>query len=528
MKKKILVIIAIIILTCSFTSLLTFANKKKSDILELNDEVKYLKDETVYINLNYDGSKISSNIVNHINTPREGVYIDYGEYTDIKSLSNDFTPKVEGNKIIWQLPYLESGFYYQGTLKDSEVPFEFFIDYKLNGKDIEAEDLIGKSGEVELSIKVESNKRGNQYFLDNYICQLQIPLSLDKAKNINTDGAQSVIVGKTITLAYIILPKQNKDLIISFDANNFEMDSISASIIPFDTMDYLPIDAEGIKSGITEITSGTDDLINGTTQLKEGINELGIGLSKTEEGSKKLENGSIILKEGITNYTDAVSKVNSNMKELSKGMHELSENGDMMNLGYNQLSEGVINLLDSMIPLIDSLPETEKAQYLNSINYLKGGLNNYSEGLNNYINGINDVSQGLDGIGYGLDSIAKENQKLISGTTDINNGLFQLNKGLKEFTIGTSRMPLEIQKIIDGQKQLQDGMTEAVTIFEDFDFTNNSLNNKPISFAENNKNVNSVQFVVRTLELKIPDDLTNVDIEEKNDSFWDRFRELFK
>lgn len=535
--KKSLITVALITLIFSLTSILTSAQTSKyfsnnnlaqTNIQEVKNEIKLIKDETVYISLNYDGSKNNSSIVNHINTTDEGIYVDYGNYSDIKSLSNEIEPKIEGNKIIWQLPFIESGFYYQGTLENSEVPFEFKINYKLDGKDIKADELIGKSGKVEIDIKVISNQKSNKYFLDNYLCQLQIPISLDKNSNILSEGAQSVTVGKTKTLAFLVLPGQNKEFNISFDTINFEMDSISATILPFDSMDYISIDTEEIKTGISDMEKGTDELINGTKQLKEGINEFSNGIQKTAGGANELTNGTTMLKEGVTNYTLAVSEINSNMSKLSEGLNQLNENGNKINLGFNQLSGGITGLLDSLMPLMDNLPQEQKTEYLNQINHLKLELSNYSEGINNYTNGVTEISQGLTGITFGLDALSQENQKLVAGAAGVNNGLLQLNKGLNEFEKGFLVLPLEIQKLIDGQKQLQDGMKEAANIFDDFDFVNSDNNIKPISFADNNQNVNSVQFIVRTPELKKPVEVISPKSEEKNDSFLDRVRELFK
>ena len=58
---------------------------------------------------------------------------DYGNYDSVKNLTTDDKLKVSNNKVEVQAP--SGKFYYQGNLKDAEVPWDISIDYQLDGKE---------------------------------------------------------------------------------------------------------------------------------------------------------------------------------------------------------------------------------------------------------------------------------------------------------------------------------------------------------------------------------------------------------
>ena len=97
------------------------------------------------------------------------------------------------------------------------------------------------------------------------MCQVQVPISLDKCSNVTAEGATAVVTGTTKTLSYTILPGKSEDFTVAFDAVNFEMDAITATCVPFDISSLTTVNLDEIKSGLTDMTDGADQLIDGTT-----------------------------------------------------------------------------------------------------------------------------------------------------------------------------------------------------------------------------------------------------------------------
>ena len=115
------------------------------------------KEETVYAKLNSDGS-VKSILVNEhlINNEKLDSIEDYSELEDILNINSNHTYTKKDNLLTWDSK--GSDIFYQGISK-KETPVTENITYKLNGEDISLNDLIGKSGKVEITIKYNNTDK---------------------------------------------------------------------------------------------------------------------------------------------------------------------------------------------------------------------------------------------------------------------------------------------------------------------------------------------------------------------------------
>ncbi|MGE5654024.1 MAG: hypothetical protein ACM3ZQ_07120 [Bacillota bacterium] len=495
--------------------------------LSLTDELSALKDETVYVSLNYDGSAQKTQVVSHIETPKAGRYSDSGTYSEIKSLSSNIQPDVHGNKISWDLPASDSGFYYQGTLTKGDVPYVFTFSFTLDGKPIDAPELVGRSGKVELTIKASPSRSVSDYFTDRFVCQIQVPLSLDKVSGIVAPGAQSMTVGRTRTLAYMVLPGQSKEFKLVFDAKQFEMDAVSATLVPFSIEEFLDLDPQKITSGVDQITSGTSDLIAGTEQLRDGTGVLAAGMSVAVKGSRGVADGAGQLQAGLVRYSLGIGDVISGVKQLETALTALSDQGSHLTEGFDQLGGGMSGILDTLAPLVAALPAEQSAQYAAQMQYLKEHLKTYGTGLKTYTQYVTQSSQGMNALSAGLQTIAQNTSTLVSGAAELHDGAVQVHDGLNELSKGAELFPSELQRLVDGQRKLRSGIVGATDMLARFP-TGQTKHAEPVSFADQDSRVRSVQFVIRTPELKAYTPSRAIATGEKPLTFWERLIRLFR
>ena len=135
------------------------------------------------------------------------------------------------------------------------------------------------------------------------------------------------------------------------------------------------------------------------------------------------------------------------------------------------------------------------------------------------------ITKGYNRICKGSYSVGNGTSALYNGTTDLVEGAFDLYNGSKDLTEGT--------------KELTDGTHEFYSETEDMDTkipdtiddTINELTGKnieTISFvSDKNTNVDSVLFVIKTPEIKIPEVEELVVEEEEEPGFGKKFRKLF-
>lgn len=111
-----------------------------------------MKTETVYVNLNSDGKVKEVNVSDWLHTDTAEVYVD--DRSNLKNITNiksKIQPVVDGERLRWNMN--ETDLYYSGK-SDKPLPLEIQIKYFLNGKEIKADDIAGKSGDVRIDIKM--------------------------------------------------------------------------------------------------------------------------------------------------------------------------------------------------------------------------------------------------------------------------------------------------------------------------------------------------------------------------------------
>lgn len=114
-----------------------------------------LKTETVYVNLNSAGKVEKVNVTDWLHTDKGEVYVDdISSLENITNVKSEVLPVVDGEKLRWHMP--ETDLYYSGTT-DKEPPVLIDISYSLNGKEVSADDIAGKSGDVAIKIKMSNN-----------------------------------------------------------------------------------------------------------------------------------------------------------------------------------------------------------------------------------------------------------------------------------------------------------------------------------------------------------------------------------
>lgn len=108
------------------------------------------KEETVYTKIDVQGEVYHTIVNNHlINEEKENTIYDLSDLLNIKNVNGNEELKQEGNQLIWKAN--GNDIYYQGETQ-KELPIECKTTYELDGKEISAKDLNGKSGKVKITV----------------------------------------------------------------------------------------------------------------------------------------------------------------------------------------------------------------------------------------------------------------------------------------------------------------------------------------------------------------------------------------
>lgn len=514
------------------------------------------KDETVYVNLNYDGTVSKMNVVNFFKAEEAGIYQDYGNYVNIVNLTNDSKPQVEADSILWDLTNAEEDFYYQGQLNNGELPWAFTIEYKLNGEVVEASDLPGAVGELIITINVEENKAADEYFRQNYMMQITVPVNMQNSTLISAPGAVQMIAGHTKTLAFTVLPQTSNRFEIKAQVQDFTMDAMDIAMMKADLSSYMDVDE--MTKGFGTMSEGMGDLAKGTVQLKDGITELSGGIDTLGSGLNKLSLGTPQLSEGMNQFGYGLNTFAGNLKGLSsgssqmnEGMKGLAQNGKQLLSGYQDIEDGVSSLLSMKQELTALAGEMVKSTdpqtvllaqailgQLEGMSSLQTGLETLNTNLNQYTQGVEQAAGQYDTLNTGINALPEGFGKLTGGYQDIKSGnkavysaIDQFNKGLSDINLATAKIPEQVQQLADGQKDMKGGLDQAVEEIKALAGTTSGQDViKAVSFTAPGKIIpNSVQFVLRTPAIeKISKSNESVETEVEKVSFWDKLINLFQ
>ena len=207
--------------------------------------------------------------------------------------------------------------YYEGKLDDTVMPWAISIKYYMDGKEYSADEIAGMSGNFELKMSISQNEACNSSFFEGYALQATIVLDTKNANNIKADGATIANVGSDKQLTYTILPNSEKDIVVSADVNNFEMDGISINGIRM-SLD-IEIDDATLQEKIDEVIGAIHDLDEGAGELNDGSSDLYDATGELNSAVSNLHTGVGTLYSGAGELKNGLSALTAKNSELTNG-----------------------------------------------------------------------------------------------------------------------------------------------------------------------------------------------------------------
>lgn len=235
------------------------------------------KEEVIYAVLNGQGQVDGLYAVNIFDG---GEIVDYGDYASVHPLNTEDEISYENGEVRFQSD--AQRVYYQGNLNTKDLPWLFALTYRLDGQPVEAEKLAGKSGHVEIELKSRRNPDYQGELFRSHALQITAALDTEKCRNSVAEGATLANVGTSRQLSYIVLPNTEKDILISADATDFEMDAISINGVRLS----LAIDVDD-----SELSEETDKIVDAGEELDDGAQELLDGAAELSDHNEELLDG---------------------------------------------------------------------------------------------------------------------------------------------------------------------------------------------------------------------------------------------
>lgn len=271
------------------------ADSSLSHVVEQTDAsaAKATKTETVFINLNVDGSTSKVNVTDHLHTEMPQVRVeDASNLRNIQDVKTFLEPVYGVDRIYWDMESMD--LFYQGV-SDEKPPMEFSIAFTLDGQSISPEQLAGKSGKVTIEITA-NNKLVRDIGGYSITCPMLLVggmiLPEEHFSNVTVssgavlgEGAQRVVLlagipgmEDSLGLSSLGIPILNEEFgsgryTITADADDFQLGNMMFGVVPFSSIDALCSGdlARGLD-GMKGVFSDIETVLNAFNAM--GVQEL--------------------------------------------------------------------------------------------------------------------------------------------------------------------------------------------------------------------------------------------------------------
>lgn len=372
------------------------------------DTQNVYKEETVYVNADATGNSDEVTVSDWLKNSGSvsGNLTDESILKEIKNVKGDETFTENGDQLTWNTA--GEDIYYQGTT-DKELPVSVKLTYFLDGKEVKADELKGKSGHLKIQVQYTNNEKKTvtvdgkeEEVYTPFVMMTGMILPNETFSNVTIDNGKVISDGNRNIVVGFGMPGLKDSLDLDEETTkeaedkgvtipeNFEMEA--------DVTDFTM--SSTFTVALTDLLDDMDmDNIIDVDSLKDSLNEL-------EDAALELVSGSGTLADGASTLADGVSSYTAGADELNAGIQK----------------------------------------YLGSNGELNGSVTEYVNGVGKVVKGVKDYTSGTNALANGVISYVAGEQKIAAGAAQLS----QLSKGLEQ-----------VQTAVDTLSKAADGKGEA-------------------------------------------------------------------
>ncbi|WP_257009799.1 YhgE/Pip domain-containing protein [Evansella halocellulosilytica] len=352
-----------------------------------------------------------------------------------------------------------------------------------------------------------------------------------------------------------------------------------------DAIEEINVGVSDLNTGVTELNDGVQSLNDGSNEYHSGMIEIKDSSSEIIHASEAIDDSLAVLNEEISGSSDEMDlsdldQLPEGLILLADGLGEVADGLTVLNenfsAAYSALDDAMNGIPASSITeedmqqlysaevddeVIDHLIEvyvaaqTAKGTYDNikeafdavetALKESSDAVKDMSDELTNIANDLSTSFENMEGLdalselGEGIAMLSDNYGEFHSGLVSYTDGVSQLadsyeeiDSGINEITQGTSELESGVNELSDGTDELADETSdlpnqmqdEVNTMIDEYD----KSDFEPVSFVSSeNRNIDSVQFVLKTEAIEMDEEDSALEEEDEDPSFWERLMNLF-
>ena len=368
------------------------------------------KDESVYVKADASG-KPTEKSVEVVLKKIEGSDLieDRSNLREIKNTegNEEYSEAGEG-RYLWQ----NNGedIHYKGK-SDEELPVNVHITYYLEGQEVSAEQIAGKTGKVKIRFDYENSTDVPFMVLSAAMLPADVFSDVEVTNGRVMDlGDQKAVIGfafpglmDTLKLVdyepteEIELPEYVE---IEARAEEFALD-FTASVVStglfeeledkdLEDLDELPEDMEELTDASTEIRDAAQELADGGSEFGDYLSQYFDGLAQLSEGTDSLD-------QGLTLLSQNISKISEGSKSLQGGLEQIDQSlakVDLSALSSQESREAAEAAQAALVSLGQSGAELKEK--LGNIGTELENVRTFTEDVSTYIGQVQALQEAVE------------------------------------------------------------------------------------------------------------------------------------
>lgn len=364
------------------------------DAMGLSTNTDADKDETVYVIADAKGKGTKTIVDEWLKNPdKKNTLDDVSSLTDIENVKGDETFEQNGDKVTWEAN--GNPIYYQGTT-NQEAPVGVNVKYYMDDKEVEPDDIAGKSGKVKIRFEYTNTAKSGDVYTP-FVMATGLVLDGSNFSNVSVSNGKVVSDGDKFIVVGMGMPGLNESLDIdgldttfpdyfeiTADTSDFELDMsvtvASANFLGTDSDKELDIDdaIDEVDDLSGQYSSGMDALVEGIQEYTDGVGQVKDGVDQLDSGAASLQSGAKTLSTSVTDkLVPGVDQVASGAGQVSNGVSQVSDGAATLSSGASQLQKGVATAKTQVDTFKDSVDGQQS-----SIQQLVAGAAQLDEGVN--------------------------------------------------------------------------------------------------------------------------------------------------
>lgn len=327
------------------------------------------KTESVHVKATADGTPEEITVDVTLKNPGSSAPLkDKTNLEDIKNTEGDeeYTLQSDGT-LLWENKGTD--IQYKGTSKE-KLPVSVKVTYTLNGKEMQPDQLAGKSGRLKIRFDYE-NQTTETIRVEGENVTVKVPFVMlsalffdeDTAANIEVENGKVVDMdGQSVVIGYALPgladslkltdfePTEDMDIPeyveVSADVTDFSLDFTAtiASTGMFSELDTDKLsDADELSDAMNDLNEASGKLVDGMSSLFDGVSAFNDSMGTYLKGVKTVDSGvtafktalgqmdaqKSALQTGAKTLADSLSEINKQLQQIPDSAEEADKDGNM-------------------------------------------------------------------------------------------------------------------------------------------------------------------------------------------------------